>query len=127
MVLITGMIVFIPILGLSALWIRSRTRNRRRTQFVKELQARPGTSPETAYRMSSEQQIELFLANYSCRCGSRPYDPVRPPKPERFMYDGQRLMGIRLQCPSCKQTSDLYVNPLFENEGATGLADLSTS
>jgi len=127
MVAITGMIVFIPIVGLSLLWMRSRTRKRRRTQFVKELEARPGTSPETAYRMSSEQQFESFLTNFSCRCGTRPYDPHYPPKPERFMYDGQRLLGIRLQCPSCKQTSDLYVNPLFENETVTGLGDLSTS
>ena len=64
MVAITGMIVFIPIVGLSLLWLRSRTRRRRRTDFVKELQARPGTSPETAYRMSSEQQIEVFLAQF---------------------------------------------------------------
>ena len=127
MVAITAMIVFIPIVGLSVLLIRSRTRRRRRTDFAKELQARPGSSPETAYQMSSEQQIDAFLRDYSCRCGTRPYDPAHPPRPERFMYDGQRLMGIRLQCPSCRQTSDLYVNPSFENEGATGLADLSTS
>jgi transglutaminase-like putative cysteine protease len=127
MVAITAMIVFIPIVGLSVLLIRSRTRRRRRTQFVKELQARPGTSPETAFRMSSEQQMESFLRNYSCRCGSQPYDPARPPKPERFMYDGQRLVGFRLQCPSCKLTSDLYINPQFENGSETELADLSTS
>ena len=41
------------------------------------------------------------------------------------MYDGQRLIGVRLVCVGCKQSSDLYVNPLFENGEPAGLADLS--
>jgi transglutaminase-like putative cysteine protease len=127
MVALTGAIVLIPIVALIIFLMRGRTRKRRHIQFVKDREAQPGTSPEAAYRMSSEEQVESLLRGYTCRCGTQIYDSEQPPKRDRFSYDGQRLLGIRLQCPSCKQTSDLYVNPLFENEGTTGLADLSAS
>jgi transglutaminase-like putative cysteine protease len=127
MIALTGLVLLVPLAGVGIWLIRRKGRKQRRTQFVKESQARPGMSPETAFRMSSAEQIEVFLCNYNCRCGAPIYNPEQPPKRERFMYDGQRLIGIRLQCPACRQTTDLYVNPLFENEGTTGLADLSAS
>ena len=125
-VAMTSLVVLVPLAGIGIWALRSRLRRRRRTQFVKEMQSRPGTSPETALRLTAKEQMESVLQNYNCRCGARPYNSDTPPKRERFMYDGQRLIGIRLVCVGCKQGSDLYVNPLFENEGA-GLADLSTS
>jgi transglutaminase-like putative cysteine protease len=127
MVALTSLVLLVPLAGVGIWLIRSRGRKQRRTQFVKESQARPGLSPETAFRMSNPEQIEEFLRNYSCRCGTPIYNSDQAPKCERFTYDGQRLIGIRLQCPACKQTTDLYVNPLFENDGTSGLADLSTS
>jgi len=107
--------------------LRKRVRGQRKTQFVRESQARPGLTPETALRMASEAQLHSFLLNYSCRCGSRVCSADSSPKRERFMYDGQRLVCIRLQCDACKQSTDLYFNPLFENERGAALAGLSTS
>src|SRR6185369_6063794 len=105
--------------------IRARVQKGRRTQFVEQMKVRPGTSPETALRMATNEQLESTLSNFSCRCGGRP-NPEIPVKRERFMYDGQRLLGVRLLCSACKQNTDLYINPLFENDG-DGLANLSTS
>jgi hypothetical protein len=119
-------VILVPI-GLFLLWlVRGRGRRQRQTQFVKELQVRPGASPETALPMATVEQMESVLTNFNCRCGQRPYNPDAPAKRERFTYDGQRLIGIRLLCDACRQSSDLYLNPLFENDGA-GVADLSPS
>lgn len=118
------LVVLVPV-GLFLLWFfRSRVNRKRRTQFVKELQARPGASPETALPMATPEQMESVLMNFNCRCGERGYNPESPAKRERFTYDGQRLIGVRLVCPACKQSSDLYINPLFENDAA-GVGDLS--
>ncbi|HEY6802235.1 MAG TPA: DUF3857 domain-containing protein [Pyrinomonadaceae bacterium] len=124
---VLALLVLIPLslVGVGFWVVRTRTQRSRRTQFVKDQQARPGASPETAYRMTSAEQIEAFVQSLQCRCGTPLYNYEHPPKRERFTYDGQRLMGIRLQCPACRQTSDLYVNPLFENESAAGLANFS--
>jgi len=120
------LVLLVPV-GLFLLWfLRSRVNRKRRTQFVKERQARPGASPETALPMATQEQMESVLTNFNCRCGERPYNPEVPAKRERFTYDGQRLLGIRLLCPACKQSSDLYLNPLYEND-ASGVGDLSPS
>ena len=124
LVFLTWLVILIPVLLFIVWLVRRRGQRERRTQFVEQHKARPGTSPETALRMASKEQLESTLLNFTCRCGGRAYDTDTPSKQERFMYDGQRLIGIRLVCGSCKQATDLYVNPLFEN-GGNGLADLS--
>jgi Domain of Unknown Function with PDB structure (DUF3857)/Transglutaminase-like superfamily len=123
---ITWIVVLIPVVFFVVWLVRSRTDKVRRTQFVEQSKSRPGTSPETALRLSTKEQIESMLTNFGCRCGARPYNPESPAKRERFTYDGQRLVGIRLVCSECKQTNDVYVNPLFENE-PDGLATLEPS
>jgi transglutaminase-like putative cysteine protease len=123
------LLMFVPLVAIGVgVWVvRTRDQQKRRTRFVKDQQARPGTSPETAYRMSSAEQIEAYIQSLQCRCGTPLYDYEHPPKRERFNYDGQRLLGVRLQCPACRETLDLYMNPLFENERAAGIADFSAS
>ncbi|PYS72719.1 MAG: hypothetical protein DMF69_06950 [Acidobacteria bacterium] len=117
------LVVLLPV-GLFLLWFfRSRVHRKRRTQFVKERQARPGASPETALPVATREQMGAVLIGFNCRCGARPYNPEAPAKRERFTYDGQRLIGIRFICPACKQSSDLYLNPLFEND-ATNWANV---
>lgn len=126
LITVTWVVILIPV-ALFIVWlVRRRGGRKRQTQFVEQLKARPGASPETALRLSTEGQMESVLIDFSCRCGGRPYNPESPAKQERFTYDGQRLIGIRLVCAGCKQSSDLYVNPLFENDGE-GIANLSTS
>ena len=122
MVALVWIVILLPV-ALFVVWlVRGRAKRHRRTQFAKDLQPLPGASPETALRLSSEEQVESMLLDYSCRCGQRPYNSESPAKRERFIYDGQRLLGIRLQCPACRQYSDVYVNPLFERE-AEGFAN----
>ena len=123
---LTWLVILIPVM-LFVIWlVRARLRKGRKTHFVERMKVPPGTSPETALRIATPEQLDSTVANTNCRCGGRFYNPDIPPKRERFMYDGQRLMGIRLVCPSCKQNTDLYLNPLFEN-GGEGFANLSTS
>jgi transglutaminase-like putative cysteine protease len=123
---ITWLVILIPVVFFLVWLVRSRTSKVKRTQLVEQLKAQPGTSPETALQLSTRDQMESMLVNFSCRCGGRPYNPEAPAKRERFTYDGQRLVGIRLVCGACKQASDVYVNPLFENQ-PEGVATLETS
>lgn len=111
-----GLVIVVPLVGALIWFLRRRTRIQRHKDFVDRMRSEPGTSPETALRLSSEEQIETFLKGYSCGCGTRPYNTDEPAKRERFSYDGHKLVGIRLHCPSCKRNSDLYLNPAFENE-----------
>ena len=119
-------VILIPVVFFVVWIVRSRKTTVSRPQFVGQQTAQPGTSPETALRMSTKEKMESLLLNFTCRCGRHPYNPEAPAKRERFTYDGQRLVGIRLVCGACKQASDVYVNPLFENEQG-GVARLETS
>jgi hypothetical protein len=120
-----AVVLLIP-LGFLGLWFfRSRKSRQRKSEFVRELIARPGATPETALPVATQEQFDSVLENSSCKCGQRVYDRNSPPKLERFTYDGQRLVGVQLHCSSCKQSNDLYLNPLFENQGQH-VADLST-
>ena len=121
---VVGIVVLPLVVILSVLAIRSRGRKRKLEQFASEVRSRPGTSPETAIRLSTEGEIESSLRRFECRCGQRPYDPESPPKHERFTYDGERLLSVRLRCPSCGQNSDLYLNPPADR--LAGLAEVGT-
>jgi hypothetical protein len=121
---VVGVLV-LPVLGfLAVLAIRARVRKRKSELFVREIKARPGTSPETAISLIGEMEVDATVRNFKCGCGQRPYDPVSPPRHERFTYDGQRLVGIRLHCNSCGLNHDLYLNP--QTEPPAELAKLST-
>jgi len=122
LVALVWIVILLPVVLFVVWLVRGRARRHKRTQFAKDLQPLPGASPETALRLSSEDQVESMLLDYSCRCGQHPYNSESPAKRERFIYDGQRLLGIRLQCSACRQYSDVYVNPLFERE-AEGFAN----
>jgi transglutaminase-like putative cysteine protease len=112
-----GWLIFLPMIVLFFVWlIRRMVAKRRVSEFVEKLKIAPGSSPETALQYATPGQLESALVSFTCRCGGHPYDPVSPPKRERFSYDGQRLIGIRFQCAACKQSTDLYVNVLEENQ-----------
>lgn len=109
-------ILGIPASVVLVLWLIRRRSASRLTEFSRKLKAEPGITPETAIRVSDGNQVESMLQNYSCRCGARPYNPDTPPSKEHFSYDGQRLLGVRFSCPSCRQDSDLYLNvPAIES------------
>jgi hypothetical protein len=109
--------LLVPPLVLLVVWlIRRRSSRHRLIDLSRQVQPLPGASPETALRVSTADQVESTLINFNCRCGHRPYDPASPAKRERFTYDGQRLLGIQLPCAACKQTSDLYINVIGDND-----------
>lgn len=106
-----GWLIFLPMVVLFFIWFVRRVLAKQRVNsFIEKQKAAPGSSPETALQFSTQEQVENALMDYACRCGARPYDAASPPTRERFMYDGQRLMGIRFECHMCKRSSDLYVN-----------------
>jgi transglutaminase-like putative cysteine protease len=121
---VVGVLVLPLLLVLTGLAIRGRVRKRKLDSFVSAIKARPGTSPETAISLYSEREIDARVNNFKCGCGHRPFDPASPPKHERFTYDGQRLVGIRLHCNSCGQNHDLYIN--HRSDQPPELANLST-
>jgi len=109
--------LLLPPLVLLVVWlIRRRSRQQRFPNLVRQVPALPGASPETALRVLTADLVESTLVNFNCRCGHRPYSPGSAAKRERFTYDGQRLLGIQLECPACKQNNDLYINVLRDND-----------
>jgi hypothetical protein len=111
-------LIFLPGIVFFLIWlVRRMFAKQRVSEFVEKLKTTPGSAPETALNFTSEEQLENALINYSCRCGGRPYDPSSPPKRERSSYDGQRLIGLRLVCPACKLSSDLFVHVQEEKVG----------
>jgi hypothetical protein len=115
-----GVVVFPLIVIGAVLLIRRRRQEAQRIRFAGEVKAKVGFAPETAIRVPSEHEIDGVLRNFQCGCGQRPYRPESPPQRERFSYDGQRLVGLRLHCPDCGRNSDLYLNPRMDmgNESA---------
>ena len=49
---------------------------------VQVKKAKVGASPETAFRVWSDEELERALSNYACRCGNRPYKGLAPPERE---------------------------------------------
>jgi hypothetical protein len=116
--LVVGLIVVVAVIGIvSVFLIRNRLRARSRSKFGKELKAKVGFAPETAIRVSHETDIDPALRQYKCSCGETPYTPESPPERERFTYDGQGLIGIRLHCSGCRRNTDLYFNPRNNQAG----------
>jgi hypothetical protein len=111
---LTWLLVLIPVFALVVWLVRRRSNRQQNIPFNERLHAKPGSSPETAIQVSTAEKLETELTKFTCRCGAPAYDVQSPPKPERFVYDGQRLIGVRFVCGSCKVSSDLYLKPLFD-------------
>jgi hypothetical protein len=110
--LIFSLIIVVPLIVLVTVYLlRNRRKTGRKTQFATELQAKPGFTPETAIRVAHETDIDSALRHFKCTCGQSPYKPESPPQLERFTYDEQRLIGIRLHCSACGRNFDLYFHP----------------
>ena len=119
------LVALVPAVVFVVWLVRRRSSRVQQTSFSERLRSRPGSSPETAIHASTAEKLEAELTNFICRCGAHAYDVQSPPKRERFVYDGQRLIAVRLACGSCKANSDLYLKPLFDQPKEQ--ASLSTS
>ncbi len=107
--LVFSLIVVVPLILLVTVYlVRNRRRAGRKTRFATQVQAKPGFTPETAIRVAHETDIDSSLRYFQCTCGQSPYNPESPPQRERFTYDDQRLIGIRLHCTACGRNYDLY-------------------
>lgn len=106
--LFLSVIIVVPLIVVGTLYLLRRRRRQRKSQFGKALEAKVGFAPETAIRVTSETDIDPALREFKCACGQTPYQPESPPQLERFMYDGLRLIGLRLHCSGCGRNSDLY-------------------
>ncbi len=104
-----GLIVLVPLIliGLGLL-IWTRLKGRSTSQFGKAIMAKVGFTPETAFRVNHEDDIEAALREFKCSCGQCPYQSDSPPAPERFTYDGKHLVGVGLKCAACGRKNDLY-------------------
>jgi hypothetical protein len=108
-----GLIVILSVLG-----FRARSRKRRVAQFGRPTAPRLGNAPQTAIRVKTPEEITAFMASFKCGCGKRPYKPEAPPIQERFSFDEQPLVGVRLKCSGCGLCTDLYFNPAAQNAGS---------
>lgn len=110
--LIFGFVIVVPLIVIASVFLlRNRLKGRTKSQFAEGLKAKLGFAPETAIHVAHEADIDPALRNFKCGCGQSPYKSDSPPLPERFTYDGQHLIGIRLYCSSCRRSSDLYFRP----------------
>jgi transglutaminase-like putative cysteine protease len=91
-----------------------------RSGAVRSIQ-KPGSTPDAAIRISSEDKIDEILERFTCPCGQKPYQRESPPVKERFVYDEARLIGVRLQCAHCRQYNDLYFRPATQEQAQVDL------
>lgn len=84
---------------------------RRRARFKRTIQARDGDAPESAIKVTDEQGICVSLARISCSCGARLYKKEMPLQQEGFVFDGRRLIAVRLDCGKCSRFKDVYFRP----------------
>ena len=112
--LVVGLLVFV-----SVVVIRNRLKPRTTTKFGEALKTKIGFAPDTAIRVKHEADIDPALRAFKCNCGQTPYQADSPPQAERFTYDGEHLIGIRLNCSSCLRISDLYFKPWSNPPGET--------
>jgi hypothetical protein len=107
--LVLGFLVLPLIAALSILAIRGKLKRRSLARFLRSNRPAAGASPETSLEVDNETQLDPLLRRFKCKCGKHPFNPETPPLQERFTYDGQLLIVIRLHCGSCLQNNDLYV------------------
>jgi hypothetical protein len=109
-VIVVGLIALFIFLGL-----RSRAKKRTLTRFKQQSIPKLGNAPETAIRVKTPEEMTAFLVGFKCGCGKRPYQPESPPVQERFSYDDQPLIGVRLKCNDCGLFTDLYFHQAAQN------------
>jgi hypothetical protein len=107
------------LLGLGAAFLIRRLRKSPTAPARKLTPPTPGSTPDTAIGVKTAEEILTFLAGFKCRCGQRPYQAEAPPARERFTYDDRRLTGVRMKCPDCGQSVDLYFQPQVQEAIAT--------
>jgi hypothetical protein len=106
---IIALVVLVPA-GLFVFWFfRNHKTKQRKTDFVRELEVRPGAAPETALPAATQEQFDSVLENFSCKCGQPAFDLNSPPALERFTYDGQRLVGVRLHQTEQRSVFESFV------------------
>ena len=108
---VLGFLATLALLGTAVVLLLRRLRRAPSGGERKKLPSSPGSSPDTAINVKTSEEILNFLAGFKCRCGKRPYQPESPPARERFTYDERRLTGVRMKCPECGQSVDLYFYP----------------
>lgn len=108
---VLGFLATLALLGIAVVLLIRRLRRAPAGAERKKIQLSPGSSPDTAISVRTSEEILNFLAGFKCRCGKRPYQPESPPARERFTYDERRLTGVRMKCPDCGQSVDLYFHP----------------
>jgi len=119
--LIAGLIVGVPVVFISVAAVRYRRRKRRLLDFQRRAPARLGTTRDTAMTVSSEAEIESALLKFKCDCGHNPYR-TQSTSWERFIYDGDRFVGVRCLCEACRRNNDLYVRIKAPLSATTDLA-----
>ena len=104
--------VALAVLGLAAFkGGRATLALKRRKSFKRNTQPRKGDGPETAIVVDDETGICDSLGRVRCSCGAQLYKKDDPLTPEGFLYDGRRLMVVRLSCAPCGSFKDIYFNP----------------
>lgn len=110
-----GVIAFLLIMALTALLVFGvvkaiiHTINRRNRQTPK---VAPGTRPETAIRISQEDDLSGRLADFHCLCGKQYYKQDSEIERTGAMFDGRRLIVVGLSCEACGRRRDVYFAPL---------------
>ncbi len=93
-------------------WLKRRREARRianAAAIYVHARTTPGAQPETAIRLSTETEINGYLAGVPCRsCGQRTYDEAAR---HGLRYDDRRLVVVQLQCARCRNNQDLYFAP----------------
>ena len=108
---IIGLVSVLALLSVAVVFLLRRLRKTPAAEARKKPPASPGSTPDSAISVDTSEEILTFLASVKCRCGKRPYQPESPPARERFTYDERRLTGVRMKCPDCGQSVDLYFGP----------------
>ncbi len=110
--IVIGVVLIVGLLLIGCVvFILTRIKPKTTTSFAETLKVKVGFAPESAISVRDEADIDPALRAFKCSCGQSPYRPDSPPQADRFTYDGQRLIGIRLNCSSCRRISDLYFKP----------------
>ncbi|MEA2204483.1 MAG: hypothetical protein QOE77_1259 [Blastocatellia bacterium] len=101
--------LLIPLVAvLLVLGYKRHERGKRVIKRPRDVKPLPGASPESAFSVKTPGEIDAYLAKFKCVCGNSPYHPEAPPLQERFVYDGQRFVGVRMKCSGCGQFRDFY-------------------
>lgn len=118
--IVVGVVMMVGLLTLvCVVLIRDRLKKKAAGKFAQTLKPKIGSSPDTAIGVRADSDVDLAVQGYKCGCGQTPYTQESPPQRERFTYDGERMVGIRFNCPNCRRPSDLYFRIWSAQPGET--------